>query len=715
MTANVKLRLLLSAYACGPGRGSEPGIGWNAVTAVAHDHDVWVMTSLENRESIVEALASTPGSVQFVFLDWPKWLWFMKSGRVSFEVQQYCWQMMAYLKARALHREIRFDLVHHATVGRYWMPSFLAFLGIPFVWGPVGGGESAPKSFWPGLGIGGALLEVFRATARFFGERDPFLRLAARRTTVGIATSPETSARMRALRVPRILVWSHVALTESEVATLEDLPPPARNGTVRFFSVGRLVSWKGFHLGLEAFARMQHRSAEYWIVGDGPVRASLQALAVRLNVADRVRFLGALPRAEVLQTLAQSDVLVHPSLHESGGFVCAEAMAAGRPVVCLDLGGPGMLVTTETGFKIPARTQPQAIADLAVAMDRLVESPAERLAMGTAARARVREHFNTRVLREHFRRWYAEAMGRTPQGEATREQNVERPQGRVVQEVPRVQESPTVSVIMPTYNKGPWLQQAIDSVLHQTFRDWELIIVDDGSTDETPSVLARYCDPRIRIHTLDENVGRGRARNVALARARGRYIAVCDSDDISAPTRFEEHVAYLDAHPEISVVSSHMRLLSENRLAQRIVFPIGHEAIARRFARGKMGVAHGASMIRAECFQQLGGYCEDLRAAEDFELFRRFATAYRFETLPKDLLLYRSELGAVPFPTWTAASRAHRYALYRSKCHSRSIPPLTFDAFVGSWRTNLLVYSVDSLRFAHFNLRAHVFSSHVLR
>jgi glycosyltransferase involved in cell wall biosynthesis len=267
---------------------------------------------------------------------------------------------------------------------------------------------------------------------------------------------------------------------------------------------------------------------------------------------------------------------------------------------------------------------------------------------------------------------------------------------------------------MPTYNKAQWLQQSIDSVLAQTLTDWELIIVDDGSTDETADILARYDDPRITIVTLPKNVGRARARNLALEIARGRYIAICDSDDVSAPTRFEEHAAFLDANPQIGIVSSHLRLLAANRTAL-VVFPIDHESIARRFARGKMGIAHGASMIRADCFKQLGGYCEDLRAAEDFELFRRFLTRYRFETLPKELLLYRNELGAVSFPTWTAYSRAHRYALYRSNCHGRSAPVLSFDEFVRSWRTNFFVYSVDSLRFAHFNLKAHVFSSHVLR
>jgi glycosyltransferase involved in cell wall biosynthesis len=625
----------------------------------------------------------------------------MKRTRVRFEVQQYCWQVLAYVKARALHRQIRFDLAHHVTVGRYWTPSLLPFLGIPFVWGPVGGGESTPMAFWPGLGFRGALFECVRAIARFFGECDPLLRLTSRRAAVSVATTHETSRRMKKLGVRRLHVWSNVALSESAISTLGAGEPRPADGTVRFISIARLVPWKGFHLGLQAFARMKQQTAEYWIVGGGPAQESLEHMATALGIGSRVRFLGELPRTEVLRTLPQCDVLVHPSLHESGGFVCAEAMAAGRPVICLDLGGPGVQVTAETGFKVRAGTPRQVIQDMAAAMDALAKSRALRIEMGNASRTRVREALSTRVLGEQFRRWYDEATGIRFRKEPARKVNL-------------ISTSPRVSVVMPTYNKAQWLQQSIDSVIAQTLTDWELIIVDDGSTDETADILARYDDPRITIVTLPKNVGRARARNLALEIARGRYIAICDSDDVSAPTRFEEHAAFLDANPQIGIVSSHLRLLAANRTAL-VVFPIDHESIARRFARGKMGIAHGASMIRADCFKQLGGYCEDLRAAEDFELFRRFLTRYRFETLPKELLLYRNELGAVSFPTWTAYSRAHRYALYRSNCHGRSAPVLSFDEFVRSWRTNFFVYSVDSLRFAHFNLKAHVFSSHVLR
>src|SRR4030095_6555131 len=159
-------RVLVSAYACGPGQASEPSVGWNAVSEIARDHDVWVLTSLAHRTEIEAALAQESSRLTFVFLDWPKWLPFVKSTRVGFEFQRYCWQIAAYLKARALHRKVRFDLAHHVTVCRYWMPSFLPLLDTPFVWGRVGGGESAPKPFWPGLGFRGALLEVVREVAR---------------------------------------------------------------------------------------------------------------------------------------------------------------------------------------------------------------------------------------------------------------------------------------------------------------------------------------------------------------------------------------------------------------------------------------------------------------------------------------------------------------------------------------------------------------------
>jgi glycosyltransferase involved in cell wall biosynthesis len=272
----------------------------------------------------------------------------------------------------------------------------------------------------------------------------------------------------------------------------------------------------------------------------------------------------------------------------------------------------------------------------------------------------------------------------------------------------------TVSAVMPTYNHSAFLQQAIDSILGQTFQDWELIIVDDGSTDDTARVLRACTDPRIIVHTLPVNCGRARARNAALARARGRYVAICDSDDVSAATRFERQVSFLDSHSDVAVVSTYIRAFS-GAANVLMAFPPDHVSIARRFARGKMGVAHGASMIRVECFERLGTYCEDLRSAEDFELLRRFAGQYRFQTLPDALLDYRHDVGTARMSAWAESGRAHRYALYRSSCRGGGGAVLSLDEFSRRWQTRLAVYTVDLLRAVHFNLKARMLSNYVSR
>jgi glycosyltransferase involved in cell wall biosynthesis len=121
-----------------------------------------------------------------------------------------------------------------------------------------------------------------------------------------------------------------------------------------------------------------------------------------------VRFWGKLPRQQVLAKLAECDVLVHPSLHDSGGWVCPEAMAAGRPVICLDLGGPALQVTEETGFKVPAISPEQVVKDLAKAMCRLAQEPAMRARMSEAARRRVAEYFDWDKKGEWIRDVYQE-------------------------------------------------------------------------------------------------------------------------------------------------------------------------------------------------------------------------------------------------------------------------------------------------------------------
>jgi glycosyltransferase involved in cell wall biosynthesis len=374
--------------------GSEPGVGWNTVQALAKYHQVWVLTREDNRTSIEAELTNNNyiSKIKFVYVDLPGSKWW-KRGIGGVHLHNYIWQIKAYLVARKLHSNISFDLAHHITYVRYSSPSFLSLLPIPFIWGPVGGGESAPKAFWEDFSLRGKIYEYARNLLRWLGEKDPFVRMTARRSILAWGTTNDTSQRLHKIGAKNVQVCSQLGISQEELAKLANYTI-SDNLPLRFISVGRLLHWKGFDLGLKAFAQANLPDCEYWIVGEGLEKQRLEMIAQQLGIAQQVKFWGNLSREQTLSKIGNCHVLVHPSLHESGGFVCLEAMAAGRPVICLDLGGPAVQVTEETGFKVPANTPTQAIHDLAEVMACLAKDSELRVRMGQVGQKRVAQFFN---------------------------------------------------------------------------------------------------------------------------------------------------------------------------------------------------------------------------------------------------------------------------------------------------------------------------------
>jgi glycosyltransferase involved in cell wall biosynthesis len=400
------LKVLISAYACEPDQGSEPGVGWNFVCQMAGYHELWVITRANNRAAIEAELGPRRNPrLHFVYFDLPPWALWWKKRKRGLQVYYYVWQIAIYFVARRLQRRVKFDLVHHLTFGKYWSPSFLSLLPVPFLWGPVGGGESAPKGFRKSFGLRGLLAENLREIGRSLAEYDPFIRITVKRSDCVLTKAPETSARVKKLGARRVVILGESAISrkELEIFRNEQLP----SGVCRFISVANLLHWKGFHLGLQAFAQAQLPSAEYWIIGDGPELKRLQTLARNLGIAERVIFFGRLPRRDTLQRIQECQVLVHPSLHDSGGWVCLEGMACGLPVVCLDLGGPATQVTAEVGFKISSDSPACAVAEMARAMDQLARDDALRTRMAQAARHHIETSFTWERKAEALNHYYA--------------------------------------------------------------------------------------------------------------------------------------------------------------------------------------------------------------------------------------------------------------------------------------------------------------------
>jgi glycosyltransferase involved in cell wall biosynthesis len=194
---------------------------------------------------------------------------------------------------------------------------------------------------------------------------------------------------MTSLGARDVRVLPAVAIPDNELSCLDSTSVDPSDSRTRFVSIGRLEHWKGFELGLRAFAEANLEGCDLRVVGDGPERGRLTALAVSLGLANSVEFVGEVGRGEVFEILSQSDVLVHPSFHDSGGWVCLEAMAAGLPVVCLDLAGPAVLVSETAGVKVAAETPRQVIERLAVIMRELAAHNGQRARLGASARRHV--------------------------------------------------------------------------------------------------------------------------------------------------------------------------------------------------------------------------------------------------------------------------------------------------------------------------------------
>ena len=202
---------------------------------------------------------------------------------------------------------------------------------------------------------------------------------------------------------------------------------------------------------------------------------------------------------------------------------------------------------------------------------------------------------------------------------------------------------PLVSVVMPVYNGEKYVAQAIESILAQTFTDFELIIVDDGSRDRSPEIIRAYekRDERIRFIQLEANEGQANVRNRATALAHGEFIASMDCDDVCLPERLQKQVDYLQRHPAIGVLGAGAQAVDEDlRRLYDFDLPQRHALIAFNLFVGSFFI-HPTVMMRREVLESVGGYERDRRTAIDVELWTRLMWRTRFANHPETLLLYR--------------------------------------------------------------------------
>jgi glycosyltransferase involved in cell wall biosynthesis len=226
---------------------------------------------------------------------------------------------------------------------------------------------------------------------------------------------------------------------------------------------------------------------------------------------------------------------------------------------------------------------------------------------------------------------------------------------------------------MPCYNNVDDIGAAIESVIQQTLSSWELIIVDDASTDGTPDYVQNtYKDPRIFLHKMNVNAGSGPCRNFAISQSRGEYIAVLDADDECLPERLRRQVELFDSDPSTDVVASQVLEFGDWGGPVLGNWPTTEAGVRRRQMANKMPVAHPSVMFKKSCLEAVGGYDPACRRAQDFALFLKLKNA-QIKCINEPLIKYRTDRPI----SFSYAVRNEMYAdlaLRRHDLRSQGVP-----------------------------------------
>lgn len=393
MEIDKRLKVLICAYACSPEKGSEPGVGWGFVTALAKYHDLWVLVEEEKFKLEIERyLAKDPElgkKVQFIYLHKKRNRLLRKLWPPSYYWYYRRWHKDAYNVAKVLHSEVDFDLAHQLTMVGFREPGYLWQLGLPFVWGPVGGMGLFPWRFLPTVGPYGACYyagyNLFNLLQLLFMRRPKHAAIAAG-NGLFLATPENVQGASK--------YWSANGIVIPEVG-LPAEPLSAVNcrrddEPLRIIWTGQHLPGKALNLALESLAQLPESvNWEFHILGEGKRTGKWLRLAKKLEILDCCHFHGWLARDKALSVMQGGHLMLITSLRDLTSTVTVEALALGLPIVCLDHCGFAEVVDESCGLKIPVTSPRRVISDLAEALEYLGRNESKRrlLAEGALKRA----------------------------------------------------------------------------------------------------------------------------------------------------------------------------------------------------------------------------------------------------------------------------------------------------------------------------------------
>lgn len=339
------MKILLSAYACEPNKGSEQGVGWGWATELAKTNDVWVLTRDRNQERIEKYLSERPEyqlpGLHFIYVGVSKTLTFWKKGNRGIRLYYMLWQKAAYKEAKKWHDKIGFDYVHHVTFVSYTQPTYLYKLGVPLIWGPVSGGENIPDHISIEMTPKESFIEMIRKMSQTAVLWSESIKKTMQRSILILAATEETKHKIPKKYWNKTYVIPAIGLDR---AAEKDSVEINGSNIKKIVMAGRLIYWKAFDIGIRAFINIaeEFEGVELHILGQGNKKKELMGLA-GIYLDKRIFFDGTVSHDEIYDYYKGFDLFLNTTLRDSGCMTMMEALSVGVPCIALDTGGPHVL------------------------------------------------------------------------------------------------------------------------------------------------------------------------------------------------------------------------------------------------------------------------------------------------------------------------------------------------------------------------------------
>lgn len=358
------MKILLSAYACEPNRGSEPGVGWNWLVQIAErGHHVTVITR-KNNKNVIENANYKNANIQYIYYDLPaNIIWIKKI--IGVHLYYLLWQIGIYFSIKKQLHILKPDIIHHITFVAIRKFSFLCFLGIPFYYGPLGGGESCPDALLKGLPFHYFLKEKLRKLLNSLVKWNPISTAMFNHSRKIFATTNESVAYFPDSLKDKIHTFPAIGVDKEKLKLNKNY----ENKDLKILYVGNFIYWKGIQIVLDALFILKSKKIDFTftIVGKGDFELFLKNKVRDLGLEKNIHWIKWLPQEDLKELYQSNDIFLFPSLHDSGGMVLLEAISNGLPVMSFNLGGARYFNNDNIGWivDVDCKTYQEVIEEMA--------------------------------------------------------------------------------------------------------------------------------------------------------------------------------------------------------------------------------------------------------------------------------------------------------------------------------------------------------------